>query len=243
MAKLNIIIRGIALSYHKGDGIWKILFPFDENHQIRFKGSPSDAGISLAQANRNIKITAENPVSTFEIGSDYENFLDLTADYSHKNGVVLKPDWRNKAVLMTIANAKLSVDEYTEKEHMLIKDGLITLEPTLIAYSGVAQIIGEKIIVEVSNHPDFPKVFENDQTLIFDNDCAHGADRIGSDFDLVYQILRDKQEAEQQFTVCKVPDNTNSIFSIGVNVNINNVDPFTDLPCHKVRISKSENLV
>ena len=247
MATVNIIIKGIAMVYHKDDGLWKIIFPFGEGHEIKFKEGFEDLGIPLAGEAREIRILTENASSSFEIDENYYDFLDLTADYSHENGVRLKDDWREKTVLMTIENAKLSVYEYTETEHMMLKGNNVTFAPTKICYSGQASINCEKVVIEVDNHPLFPKIFEQSCTLIFDNDCEAGATREISDFDMVYRVVEDKEAVAERFVVTKVAEDIDYPIVVGTVLdgedNEINRDPLrTGLPCHLVRVSKPEEL-
>jgi hypothetical protein len=251
MAEINIIIRGIAMSYHKNDGLWKVIFPFGECHKIKFKEGETDAGIALAEGNRQIRVIAENAVSTFEIGDNYDNFLDLTASYSHVNGVKMIDGWEEHGVLMSIENGKFSVDEQTETEHLMVKGNSVTFAPAQIGYSGKVEINSEKITVEVDNHPEFPKVFEQDCTIIFDNDCEQGDTRLTSDFDMVYNVVEGvTQEGvaqDERFVVAKVPENPVSPIVVGTifegEQGNKNKDPFArGLPCHLVTISKTDYL-
>lgn len=246
MATVNIIIKGIAMTYYKEDGIWKILFPIGDCHELRFKAGDNEPEISLAEVNRRIKITTQNPTSEFEIDDTYSDFLDLTGDYAHSNGVKLKDDWSENAVLMSIENAKLSVHEYTKTEHMMLKENSVTLAPTQIGYSAQAVINSEKVIVNVDNHPEFPKTFEEDCTLIFDNDCGEGDLRETSDFDMVYKIIEGIDSAEEKYVVTKVSESMDYPIFVGkvFNQDDDSRDPFArGLPCHLVRVSKAENLL
>ena len=246
MARVNIIIKGIAMSYHKGDGLWRILFPFGDCHEIKFKEDEESSGISLAGVNRQIQITTENVSSVFEIDSNYDDFLDLTADYSHSNGIKMKDGGDQNSVLMSIENAKLSVYAYTENEHMLMHQNNVTFAPALIGYSALATIDSEKVFINVNDHPDFPKVFKQDCTLIFDNDCGEGDTREISDFDLVYSVVEGVAAEEERFVVEKVPKNIDHPIVVGMvyhPAEKDHKDPFAGgLPCHMVRVSQPENL-
>lgn len=249
MANVNILIKGIAMSYHKGDGLWKVIFPFGECHKIKFKETKDEPGIALAENNRRIRITTENANSAFEIGNNYNDFLDLTAEYSHVNGVKLLPEWEDHGNLMTLENARLSVDEHTENEHLMLRKNIVTMAPTKIGYSYKAEIESERVIVDVDNHPDFPKVFDQDCTLIFDNDCDQGETRKISDFQMVYNIIEDAAMTNtEQFAVAKVSDKIKFPIVNGTVFEGETDEKFKDsfadgLPCHAVRISKAERLL
>jgi hypothetical protein len=249
MAIVNIIIKGIAMSYYKDNDIWRIIFPFGECHEAKFKVDAGDPGIPLAEAGRRITVTTENPSSSFEIDDNYYDFLDLTADYSHADGVKLKDDWDEYAVFMTAENAKLSVYEYTPSEHVLTSsDNKVKFAPAQIGYSAIVRIESEKVIIDVGEHPDFPKIFDQNCTLFIDNDCEQGAERKFSDFDLVYNVVEDASPASERFVVRKISESLDTPIFVGSvydpdDDNEGTKDPFArGLPCHKVRISKSENL-
>jgi hypothetical protein len=249
MAKITIIVQGIAMSYHKNDGLWKILFPFGDSHTIEFKENLNDNGLSLAKPNRYIRITTENAESSFAAADNYEDFLDLTDEYSHSNGVRLKEDWEEKAVLMSVENAKFSVHKYTECEHFMLKDTIVTSLPRKIGYSGKFEIISESITVHVDNHPEFPKVFDTDCTLIFDNDCYDDKPKTRGDFEMVYNVIEDAQNSVRQFTVATVPENSYESIRLGATFipkpeEACYRDPLNKgLPCHLVKISRTENLL
>jgi hypothetical protein len=249
MAKITIIVQGIAISYHKNDGLWKILFPFGDSHLIKFKETLNDNGLSLAKSNRYIRITAENAESSFAAGDNYKDFLDLTDEYSHSNGVRLKEDWEEKAVLMSVENAKFSVHKYTDYEHFMLKDTVVTSVPRKMGYSGKFEIISESITVHVDDHPEFPKVFDADCTLIFDNDCYDDKPKTRGDFEMVYNVIEDSQNSARQFTVAAVPDNRDESISPGATFipqteEAGYRDPLNKgLPCHLVKISKTESLL
>jgi len=247
MAQVNIIVKGIAMSYHKNDGLWKVIFPFGECHKVKFKEGSGDLGISLAEGNRQIRITTENAVSSFEIGENYDDFLDLTASYSHANGVRMKDGWEEAAVLMTVENGKFSVDEHTETQHLMLKENSVTLEPTTIGYSGKIEIDSERVIIDVDDHPEFPKVFDSDCTLIIDNDCEQGETRIISDFDMVYNVVEDAAMENEKFVVTKAPEKAEFPIVVGRIFDGAQGDKFKDpftrgLPCHMVTISQTDNL-
>jgi len=248
MAKITIIVQGIAISYYKNDGLWKILFPFGKSHLITFKESSTDKGITLAKSGRSIEITAENAESDFEIGANYKDFLDLTDECSHSSGVNPKKDWEDRAVLMTVENAKFSVHEYTKYKHFILKGINVNSTPKKIGYSGKFEIESESITINVDGHPEFPKVFDSDCMLVFDNDCHDDRPKTSGDFEMVYNVIEDVQDSAQQFTVATVPKNRLKSLLPGMTF-IPQVaedpdrDPqYKNLPCHIVRISLTENL-
>ena len=248
MAKITIIIQGIAISYHKNDGLWKILFPFGDFHMVEFKERSSSDGISLAQSGCNIRITTANAQSSFEAGDDYRDFLDLTDEYSHSSGVKLKQDWQDRAVLMSVENARFLVHKYTDYEHFMLRDTNVTSVPKKIAYSGKFEIEAESIAVYVDDHPEFPKVFDDVCTLVFDNDCHDDTPKTTSDFVMVYNVIEDVEDPALQFTVDTIPSNSyERIYPGAIRASQTDKVCYRDpvnkgLPCHIVKISKSVEL-
>jgi hypothetical protein len=242
MALVNIIVKGIAMSYHKGDNLWRILFPFGGCHLIKFKEGENDPGIALAEADQSIQINAENAESEFNVGDDFSHFLDLTAEYSHVNGVRMKDGWEENAVLLTIENGEYSVEEYTATEHVMVRDNIVTREPQNIAYSSKIAVRAEKVIVNVAGHPDFPKTFDTDSTIIFDNDCGEGETREISDLEMVYTVIEDADNPFEYCLVAKVPPSLRTSFRVGTVYSEHRDSSETGLPCHVIIISKSENL-
>lgn len=236
MAKIKIIIRGVAMSYHKGDGIWKVIFPFGDGHEVRFRKSGDDEEIVLAKSGRQIRIETINPISSFGEGDNYKDFLDLTdKDYSHAQGVKLKAGGENKSVCMSIRDANFSVDEHTQNRHMLSKNGEITFAPKKIGYSGKLEIEAEKVMINIDDDPGFQKSYDTDSTIIFDNDCHKDHDREESDFKMLYKVVESVIEDEGQFVAAKVKDKVDAKL-------IEDPNFWGDLPCHKVRISQPVGL-
>lgn len=242
MASVNIIVRGIAMTYHKDDGIWRILFPFGECHMVKFKTDEGDPGIELAEEGRRIRITTEGAKSSFGMGAGYDTFLDLTAEYSHSNGIKIKDNWNENAVLMMIESGEYSVHEYTRDEHLMARSNRVTLSPQKIAYSSKITIEADKVIVNVDGLNDFPKVFDSDSTIIFDNDCHEGEHRKISDLEMVYNIVEDAGRADEQCVVAKASEKTSYDLRRGDFYGDSRDSSEGGLPCHGIVVSKSENL-
>ena len=244
MAKVKIIIQGIAMSYHKGDDIWKFIFPFDDGlekhcHNVRFT---VDAGktVPLAQAERKVRITTVNPKSAFGVGAGYEEFLDLTTYYSHENGILKKDKWENRSVFMSIENAVFSLHERTASRYSVELDGQTTKEPTYIGYSGIAEIDAEQVNVEISG---LDTVFlDGDATIVFDNTCEEKRDRDNADFQMLYYAVRDKDNAGKEFTVKRDSKDMPKDFDARHVFRDNPRRGEIGLPCHKVRVSQPDDL-
>jgi hypothetical protein len=247
MASVNIMVKGIAMNYRKDDGLWHILFPWGDCHNVKFKESEQDPGIALAGENVRIKITTEGAVSQFNAGDNFNNFIDLTAEYSHSDGIKAKDGWEEKAVLMTVENAKFSVDRSTNIRHFMFLDDKVTLGPQEIGYDGKMEIEADKVIVEVEGHGEFPKTFSKDCTLIFDNDCGVFDARKSADFAMLYDVVEDINKPGEQFEMAKVTDEMKGSYAAGTVLSEEQVVTVRDslargLPCHMVRVSKTDGL-
>lgn len=259
MSKVTIITKGIGLFYLK-DEIWKIMFPFDADfssdascHRVEFSfrkdGEADSEPVILANPNRSINIEVKNaaPSSVAAAGSNIDDFLDLTANYAHSGGVKLKPDWNEKAVFISIPNAKFSVDELTEDEFILSENN----QPKMIkkiGNTGMAEIELEADgNISVKNEND-EEVFTSepgfDYFLTFDNDCEKEKllESTG-DFEMVYNIVEDKDNPNRKFEVSQylgtmaMKKNNEIIF-----MNKSILSTVRGLPCHKVLISNTDGL-
>ncbi|HVE55343.1 MAG TPA: hypothetical protein VNB22_00845 [Pyrinomonadaceae bacterium] len=260
MVTVRIIIRGIALAYFKqGQDIWKVLFPFDDCHLVKFKLSENEAGVPLAGTGRQIRIRAENPTSAFEIGDNFGEFLDITSKHSHQNGIKPKGSLADKSVLLSIENAKFSVFEFTRCRFQLMDDENVTIPPKVIGYSGKAEITGEKVIVEAEGVSGFPKTFDQDGLIIFDNICPRNLEeQIGpdgeihmlaedqpSDFEKLYEIVEDASEPDKKFVVDRDPTQkpgaVEAVFT-GFSFQDNVVEGEPGLPCNIFVASVADSL-
>lgn len=266
MSQMNIkiIIKGLAICYHKNDGVWKIIFPFDNDHKINFnfkktRTAESSAGnigeiemsqiiteelvsrpISLAAGNREISIEAINALSPSNPeGDGFSEFIDLTANYSHSNGVKLKDDWRSRGVLMKIPNATFFMEQSTSKEFLLIaKNSAVGVDLGTIGEIVGARIVlneGGSLALRSGDQDIIPPInFEEsaDYTLIFDNDCATVNGKGKEDFSDYYNLLEDADGSGRMFDanvkVQKIIANTLSL-----------TDPL--IICGSVRVSKTSD--
>lgn len=258
MAKVTAFFRGSGGFYEKGDGLWRILYPFDDCHTVRFKLSEEEKGISLAAPGREIRIKVENPVSRFEIGERFDDFLDLTSEVAHKDGVKLKDAEQPEGVLILVENAKLSVGEHTSCRFQLLQsktDNILTA-PKEIAYSAKIEIEGEKIIIEADGAEDFPRSFEQGNVeIIFDNTCPPTEDEEDesnvepiSDLALLYTLIEDVNDPKKTLTIARDPAQMPGALiinpaSFAGSRRLDNVRPGEKgLPCNIVKISKPTNM-
>lgn len=208
---VDIIIKGIALCYRKGNS-WHVLFPIDARgrgcHKINFshkKGDDSDsAKTPLAQST---SITIRAPGANSASGQT-DNFgrhvLNLTSAQTHPR-IRRKSDLTGKAVLMTIPNARFSINRYLEEfpPHRIPKlveqsTGSGT-DLTTLAHSVKATIAvddGGQVIVESDQLTGGQFATERgfSHTLTFDNDCE--IVRPGkNDMDMFYDVIEEHDGA------------------------------------------------
>lgn len=208
MAKVTILIEGIGLIYQKTfeanpeNNRWKVLFPFDRQHRVKFiwRQEGHTNSVPLASENGKINIIVKNPdQSNHAEGTDFDKFLDINS--VHTRGIKEKDDGKDSRVLLTIPNAKLSCDNITDSKFFITKNGAthtVATFPKQIGYSASAEInLGESgsVTVEAKNANDdtiFSKLFSGqDFTLKFDNNCLFGPPTEITDFEMLYDIIQD----------------------------------------------------
>jgi len=253
MAKFKIIIKGIALSYIKKDNVWRLLFPFDRCHTVKLKLDEHDPGISLASPGALIDVTTgANTLSKGGAKSTYRNFLDLTADRMHDDGLVLRDDWEKSAVRMKIANALFSVYEMTKTRIAVTEDGEEKIPADYIGDTGLAEIESDELIIKVSGAKNFSMRFTADTTVTFYNDCDNTSEIAFTDMAMLYWVVKDKEKPRRQFSVAEegaqrssiTPAAQPSVMPGGPQVatpdgRAERVMGVAGLPCHKVRVSDS----
>lgn len=247
MAKVKITIKGIAMSYHKDDGIWKVIFPFNADaggdcHNVRFTVDGA-ATAPLAAPGRTVSITAHNPKSKFAVGKGYKEFLDLTADYSHDDGVLNWDDWKTRSVFLSMENAVFSLDEMTKSRYALELDGRTTKKSDYLGYSGIAEIEAERVDIKISDMETIS--ITTDAKVIFDNTCEEKTLRDNLDFQMVYFAVKDKKNPKKEFNLVREPADMpkkNSAGGGSVIVFDNPPEGVPGLPCNKVRISNPKDL-
>jgi len=261
MVNVTIIIRGVGLVYpRQEEKSWKILFPFDDCHEVKFKTSETDPGIPLAKPGQKIRIhTVGEPASAFAVGADFEKFLDITSPQSHRNGIKAKGNPTDNSVLVTIENAKFSVFEFTRCRMQLMNAEKVVVQPKQIGYSGRADIKGEKVTIEVEGVTGFPKTFDEDTIIYLDNICprqlsetiltADGkiefSDAGPSDFEMLYEIIEDVITPEKKFIVDRDPlqnPGADGLLFTGVTLEDNMVEGEPGRPCNLFVASLSANL-
>lgn len=266
MSQMNIkfIIKGLAICYHKDDGVWRIIFPFDEDHIINFtlkktkilesaaenlgefplnrivKEETTFQSISLAAANRRISIETVNALIPDKLESgDFSEFIDMTANYSHFNGVKLKDNWQERGVLMTLPNATLFMEKSTLSSFILAPQNL----SVGVDLGTIGEVVGGNVsldsaggcmVLKIADDNIVPPIdFEENASyeLIFDNDCAtlNGVGK--EDFPHYYELLEDVESNDLIFDANVKLEKTVSIES--------ETNPL--ILCGGVRISKTSH--
>ena len=199
---INIKVSGVVLFCQKM-GITRLIFPIDADcHRVAFthqkQGESPSAVTNLAQPGREIQVATQDAVSTTGVSNDINQFIDLTADYSHDSGIEMKTGWQDKAVVVTIENAYVSLGELSARKFILLEDNVIRRKAEKIGNSFNADITlssnGRVSIFYEEMNQDF-SVFESEAgsnyTLTFDNDCAMLPPTARNDFDMYYDLIED----------------------------------------------------
>jgi hypothetical protein len=260
--KINLINNGLAIFYHKNDGVWKVIFPFDNDHKINFsfkktkiiESAANNDGeieinkniieelvshpISLSAANREISIEAANvlPPDSPE-SSDFSEFIDMTANYSHSGGVKLKDGWREHGVLMKVPDAIFFMEQSTSKEFMLRpQNSFIGVDLGTIGEVVGGRIVlndGGSLALKIDGKDLIPPInFEEnaDYTLIFDNDCATVNGMGKEDFSYYYNLLEDSADSNLIFEA-NIKEHKNMSVALSLS------NPL--IICGSVRVSKA----
>ena len=220
--KITVIVKGIGLTYMK-DGLWKVVYPVDSCHQLKFAYQKNAEKVvelgSLAAPGRVINIATTKATSQSGTAKDLEEFVDLTADYSHKE-IVFKDDWRKVATEMILNNAVLSVGSLANSKFAVERDGEITHPPGIFGAVLKAEIeIGDggklDIVIDGNSFKSFDYEPEASYTLIFDNDC-HRLENINLmsteeyDFQMYYNIIQDAEDPKTEIALVSPPEEANS---------------------------------
>ena len=84
MATITIKIEGIALCYLPGDGVWRVIFPFDPDfcHKVQYiHGTPP---VPLARTNRTITVTVVGGKNQSSKGNQFKKLFNLTETQDYK---------------------------------------------------------------------------------------------------------------------------------------------------------------
>jgi hypothetical protein len=196
MAQFKIIIKGIAMVYHKFelDGEWRVILPFGDRfdanndcHEIKFFDYEIDE--KILAGNKTITFETEGLKNNFKVGAGYDTFIDITAPYAHANGVTRRTDWNDYGVLMTIPQAEFAVYESSLCQYQLMDGNVKRFEPRIIGYCGQATITARALTVLVDGEP-VADPYTSSRDLIFDNNCyKYKPMAKPSDFRMIYSIL------------------------------------------------------
>jgi hypothetical protein len=240
--KATIFIKGIGMIYSE-ENEWKILFPFDDCHTVKYKTSESEDAVSLAAPGRTVRIRAAQPTSVFKVGARFDDFLDITSSVAHKDGIRLKAAGELPTVLLTIENAEFSVASHTFCRYQMLSSTQVLTHPREIAYSGKAEIDAGEITVETDDG-EFQQTFNNDVIILFDNICLNPGDGTEpvSDMKLLYDVIEDASEPGKQFTIDRDPAQKPGALLVDPNFtgfgDLDNVAPGKEgLPCNVVKAS------
>jgi hypothetical protein len=247
MAKVEIFFRGIGMIHHKDDGLWRVLFPFDDCHTVKFTSTFSEKEFSLASPGRNVRIRAVEPTSVFKIGERFDDFLDIASEVSHQDGVRIKDEEGTPFVLLTMENAEMLVGSHTYCRYQLLDKTNVLTHPKEIAYSGKAVIEAKSVVVEADGVDGFPLTFDEDARISFDNICLQNAlhpnNQPISDLELLYDAIEDAAEPGKKVTIDRDPAQKPEVLKTDLNfagiTDLDNILPGQKgLPCNVVKASR-----
>ena len=253
MAKVTLVFVGVAMSYLK-DEKWKVIFPFDDCHKVQFEHKGEE--IPLNQPNTEIIVDVASGKAPAAKGKDFNKIFDITSADVHSAGVKLRPNWREKGVLLEVPNATMSMGSATRSRFQL-KKGNKTKNLNKIAFSAKAEINlkkGGSVTINVKGVPGFPKTFKDsdgDQIIRFNNNCDGNPASEKGDLQMLYENIIDVP-AKEQVTVDRRPEDQPTAAALAAALaggdlafsHPNNLFPGEEgLPCYVVAVSKTDNLI
>lgn len=215
MAKVKILIKGIAICYYR-DRIWNVLIPFDRDHRVIFYNNKLSQPISLTSPYQTISVKANGSPSAAAQGSAWQNFINLTDPNSAHTSIKERRD--PKGVLMQVENATFEVDEMTRCKYFVSEVPPPIPPPTPlireVGYSAALKLSGDTVTIKaVGSDPasgvavTFEQTFSDDSLVVIDNTCPerYGTDD-GADFEMVYQVIEDTGNPSRKFTIKRDPN-------------------------------------
>jgi len=204
MPTLNVIVKGIGICYGKNPD-WKFLFPFDRHHRVRFNDG-SGRTTPLAFPHETISILAANPTSRWGlVQSEFDNFVDVTAGYAHKDGIMSVQDSGCLGVSLVIKDGVFHQEEDTHCRYLLKSNGAATKPPAQIGYSARIELSGDQFTIASMHLPGSPMTVSGDTTIEFDNSCPGRSEDGDADFEMIYNLVQDARDPAREFTIERDP--------------------------------------
>jgi hypothetical protein len=222
MVTLTIKIKGVALISMERE--WKIYLPWDDCHKVVLRDPKHGIfDMNLSDANQRISVTVHNsnesrlpvPIPMPDPNS-FINFFDITHPTVHKNGVVLKKNWADRTVLMTVPGGLYSAS-ISDGTYSMYLGSVKVREIGPLGVEGTIRVQGEEIRLDVigGGSPQFPIRYSEDTVIVIDNDC-HAVGN--NDFPMLYEhVLSEKTNPRFEIT----PDEGSA-----------------ELPCNGYRVTK-----
>lgn len=232
MSTINIIIKGIAICYQKvidGKNVWRILFPFNECHTVKFsynKGAGEVFVGHLGKAKSRVEVALQPEAGPASSTQEFdEKVLDLTsgdASLETHSSIASKEKWEERGILLTIPSAVFDVRktllDFSINQGLNIflynsKNGAIQIlhnsngsgQTRDIAHSITGRIVLEKkgaLSVKTDTNTVFTAEPDTDYTLTFDNDCNElPKGRFKNDMEMIYELLEEPEQADRKFLV------------------------------------------
>lgn len=258
MAEFTIFIEGIGLIHQKVDmadptkSKWKIIFPFDGCHQVKFN-YPKNGVLEtevFGKPKTIISISVSDQTSKHEKGDHFGKFLDLSRNDLHGKNVVLKGNWNNHSALLEIPFARFSLKEETYSKFVAKGGGLHSpIDLSSIGYSAKVSIAGKTLTVKVTEKGKviFNESFNSDSILRIDNNCGGQPHTNETDLKELYRHIIKHQGNESKMFIIERNPPVNLPLSnkrkIPLTVLNTNVEPgVAGVPCHMVYLEESDGV-
>jgi hypothetical protein len=202
MPKLTINLKGVGICYYMAP-FFKVLFPFNPDHRIKFAfkpmGQPTE--IELAKEKRTVRIEASkaDPFFTPPVFSEY---IDLTKHVEAHDEIEKVLDWDKNGILLTINDGQFAPSSLSDCRYGLeLKGGSETKRPVKIRFEGTVIIDDPRISIVIdpplTGFPD-PIIYDRDGEITFDNTCPKCPTKDDSfDFNLIYSVIKDTTTTRQ----------------------------------------------
>lgn len=259
MAKFTFFIEGIGLIHQKVDmadptkSKWKIIFPFDGCHQVKFSYPKNGVYKTevFGKPKTIISISVSDQTSKHEKGDNFGKFLDLSRSDLHGKNIILKRNWDSHSALLEIPFARFSLKEETYSKFVAKGGGLSSpIDLGSIGYSAKASIAGKTLTVKATEKGTviFNESFNSDSILKIDNNCGGQPPTNETDLKELYKhIIKDKGNESKMFKVERNPPVNlppSKRRKAPLKVDNTNVEPgIAGVPCHVVYTEELDGIL
>jgi hypothetical protein len=212
MSTITITFRGVAIGYKKGE-VWKVLFPFNSCHTVKFLVREPDTGEetlidNFGNAGNRIDLQAGAAVRNSSSPIHFDpNLYDLTSAKTH-GSLVRANNWSDRGVVLTLGPAEFSVVDYLQDPDPYgsspwLTDGKQEWPIERLVHSVKATLVledGDSLNVISEGSTKLTTGADSDHDLIFDNDCP---DLVANknDMHMFYQVVEDGHDPSRRFWI------------------------------------------